>query len=204
MKTLAVRVPVFHIPPEHFDNNDRSASKLASWLESKGHKHPEPQKITDPRVLNFMEWYILVDRAQSHGEWLAGEIYWLYFKAAPEAQQAFIAALAERNHLELPDLVWTPRQRLIQAVYGRDEGLVEDGDGKFDSKGGKRITAAIRTFLTRAGLRKRKIRADEFVPRKTKEFLSGLFEVAKEPETKVLHRLIARKYGHEAMKALAA
>lgn len=202
-KEVTTKVTAFHIPPEVIDGQNKSLVKLATYLEVKN-KKADPAKITDPHVLNFMEYYAACDRAKNSGEWLAGEIYWLYFQAAPEVQGAFIEGLAKRNRLPLPDGTWTPRQRLVQALYGNNPDDVEDGDGKYDSKGGKRITAAMRVFLARIGLKKRKVRNPELYPRRTRRFLAELYEIAKPNEVSLLNRLIARRYGRKAVEARAA
>ncbi len=207
MKTKTVpRANVIHLPKQAITPDTQNLVKISHWLELKARQKPEEaaKRIVDPQVLTFMEHYITADREHAHGEWLAGEVYWLYFKADSDTQGAFVEMLAKRNRLPLPDGSWTPRQRLVQALYGNDPDLVDDGDGKHDSKGGKRVTFAIRTFMERAGLRKRKKRAPEIVPRKTKDFLRGLYEAATDAEATMLNRLIARKYGKKAVQLNAA
>lgn len=199
----SVSTNVIHLPRQRIAASSKSVTDLAEWLKVKGKKHPEAmaKKITNANVLEFMEHYIANDCFAATGQWLAGQIYWLYFLADDETQNSFIEALAKRNRLPLPDGDWTPRQRLVQALYGHNPDLVDDGNGTYDSKGGKRVTMTIRTFLERAGLKKkRKHRSVESIPRKSKDLLAELFAIATPRESKMLNALIIRKYGRKAIR----
>jgi len=188
-----------------------SLTRMEDWLRDSKHlKAPDPQfakNIVKERVIGFMQDYINADRVQSKGEWLAGFIYSLYFSADQETQRNFVAQMCKLKQVDVPDEAWTPRQRLIIGIYGDQPELIEDGDGKYDSKGGKRITAATRAYEEQVGLREakeRKKRAEEVLPRKTRDLISTLREQATTQEWEQLTDLLARCFGKKALRALPA
>lgn len=184
--------------------------KLERWLNVKQGKptrkvsEERMSRILGKQVLHFVERFIEGTTELKKGEPLMGEILWLYFRADPETQNQFVADCAAFNHLEPPPLDWTPRQRVLQALYGNDpDDVAKPQVG--DSRAGKRTTAQIRTYEVHAGLRpvhKRKKRVVEIVPRKTRDFLRKLFEATDEKEIKVLEAVIARAFGPKAVKLL--
>jgi hypothetical protein len=196
-----VRPRAIHLPKQQIILGDQKVVRLVQKL---GARKPDAHRIVDPNVLTFVERWVAADREHEGGQWLAGEIYWLYFQAESEIQAKFVELMAGRNQLEIPDPSLTPRRRLIVALCGRNPDDIEDGGGKYDSRAGKRITAAIRAYEERAGIRKakRKKRVTEYLPRTTKMFLAGLLEVAKDDERAVIEKLIIRKYGKKAGAAL--
>lgn len=199
---LMTRSSVVQIGRDVVRATEKAATKLDMYLNTKRHKPKVDiaQNITNPYVLGFLEDYLAADSAQNRGEWLAGEVYWLYFRAPETTQQAFVAALCRRHRTEVPSLDSSPRQRLIVALYGNIPGDLDIRNGH-DSPAGKRVSAAIRRFEDRAGLRlhERKERVKEYLPRRTREFLAKLYAEAKPDEQAVVNRLIARVYGKKAV-----
>lgn len=188
-----------------------SLTRLEDWLKDSKHlKAPDPQfakNIVKERVIGFMQDYLNADRVQSRGEWLAGFIYSLYFQADQETQRGFVAQLCKLKQIDVPDESWTPRQRLIVCVYGDQPELIEDGDGKYDSKGGKRITAAVRIYEEQVGIREakeRKKRAEEVVPRKTKDLISTMRDELTAQEWQQFSDMLARCFGKKALRVLPA
>ncbi len=179
--------------------------ELTSFVEHRAKKAEDrAKKITDAKIVNFMVHYAENDRVAAEGDRLAGEIYYLYFKADAETQAEFIQSLCKSNHLALPAEEQTSRNRLIWAIYGLKDELVITPKGDHDSKGGKRITAAIRIYLESTGKKKRrKERQTEYWPRSTKKFLVDIREKATPAELRLLESLIARAYGKRALKAVA-
>lgn len=177
--------------------NESKIIQLKSWVERKA-ANPE-RKIMDVKIVRFLADYAEADRAVAVGERLAGEIYWLYFKADVETQREFIRSLARSNRVHVPEEA-TARQQLILAVYGRTAELTEVRKGEHDSLGGKRITAALRAYAESTGRRPRKKKTSEGWPRTTGKFLQEIFERATSSERRTLDRLLDRIYGRSYEK----
>lgn len=199
-------VSAFRLPKEKI-------VQLEGWLETKARNRKaleDPKRIkriTDPNVVAFVEYVTGAEQQAAQHQSHVGEIYWLYFRADAETRREFVEKLCAAKHLDPPDASATARQQLIHSLYGDDKEDVTPRNGSPDSPAAKRVTWAIRKFEERVGLRKvkaRKTRATEILPRKTKDFLIGLYEKADKRELSMLNALIARVYGKRALRMVSS
>ncbi len=179
----------------------------AVYLNTKDASRPKvgmAENIINPNVLGFLDDYLKADNAQEQGEWLAGEIYYLYFQATPDTQEQFVVAMCKRLKLDVPKVEMTPRQRLIYCLFGNRPEYVRPREPGGDCPAGVRISMAIGRFMDAAGLaRPRKKRMREYLPRKTRDFVFGLYEVGTRKEIEILNALIVKKYGAKGHKIAA-
>lgn len=189
---------------------EKKIVQLQAWIKARDGRKTPPDavratRIIDTHTLEFVKAYSEAERTSANGESLAGEIYWLYFRADKNTQETFIEALCKSQHIDVPLVSLTPRQQLTWAVYGANpEAMGPSGDK--DTIGGKRITGAIARYEEVSGLRKKAVplAADAPFPRHSRTFLAGLYAKARPNEKKILDRLITRVYGRPSLETLAA